>query len=146
MRITVDASVVVKWFFREQLSDEARLLLSGRFDLHAPGLLLAEVANTIWKKARRSAGAVDARSRLDELAELPQIVSLHHDDGLVVRAAHLGLALDHPVYDCLYLACGEATDSLVVTADRTLVGKAAEASVSAETAWLGDPRTAERIR
>ena len=54
MKLTVDASIVVKWFVAEALSKEARLLLAHRLDLHAPDLLLAEFANTIWKKARRS--------------------------------------------------------------------------------------------
>lgn len=52
MKLTVDASIVVKWFVTEPLSDDARCLLSHRIDLHAPDILLAEFANTIWKKAR----------------------------------------------------------------------------------------------
>lgn len=47
MRLTIDASIVVKWFVAEELSREARLLLAHRLDLHAPDLLLAEFANTI---------------------------------------------------------------------------------------------------
>lgn len=46
MKLTVDASVVVKWFIPELLASEARALLALRFDLHAPDLLLAEFANT----------------------------------------------------------------------------------------------------
>ena len=53
MNLTVDASVVIKWFVAETLFEQARLLLSDSFDLHAPDILLAEFANTIWKKFRR---------------------------------------------------------------------------------------------
>ena len=71
MRLTVDASVVVKWFVAEELSREARLLLAHRLDLHAPDLLLAEFANTIWKKARRS-DIPDPQPYLVELENLPE--------------------------------------------------------------------------
>jgi len=30
------------------------------------------------------------------------------------------MALPHPVYDCLYIACAEANDGVVVTADMRL--------------------------
>lgn len=54
MKLTVDASVVVKWFLTEPQSDEARRLLTPRFHLHAPDILLAEYANTIRKKVHRN--------------------------------------------------------------------------------------------
>lgn len=52
MRATVDASVAVKWLVPEDAHKEARLLLGRGIERHAPGLLPAEVANAIWKKAR----------------------------------------------------------------------------------------------
>ena len=48
MTLTVDASVVIKWFVKEQEFEEARGLLAHRIHLHAPDILLAEFANTIW--------------------------------------------------------------------------------------------------
>ena len=53
MKLTVDASVVVKWFIAEPLYHEAHIMLAQRIDLHAPDLVLSEFANTVWKKARR---------------------------------------------------------------------------------------------
>ena len=53
MKLSVDASAVVKWFVSEPLSENARLLLAHRLELHAPDLLLAEFANVICKKVRR---------------------------------------------------------------------------------------------
>jgi predicted nucleic acid-binding protein len=38
--------------------------------------------------------------------------------GLLDEALALGLALAHPVYDCVYLALAIASDARVVTADR----------------------------
>jgi predicted nucleic acid-binding protein len=49
----VDASVVVKWFVPEIHTDAARRLLVLSHEYVAPDLLVAETANTIWKKIRR---------------------------------------------------------------------------------------------
>ena len=122
MRLTVDASVVVKWFVQEPLSEEARLLLAHRLTLHAPDMLLAEFANTIWKKARRNEIS-DTRPHWDELPRLGKILSLHPCHEIIVRAAQLAAEVDHPIYDCLYLACAEATESALVTADHKFVNK-----------------------
>ena len=70
MRVSVDASVAVKWFVSEPLSENARLLLAHRLDLHAPDLLLAEFANVICKKIRRK--ELEASPRyVDSLSTLP---------------------------------------------------------------------------
>ena len=53
MKLTVDASVVIKWFVTEPLCEEARQLLGERLDLHVPDILLAEFANIIRKRVRR---------------------------------------------------------------------------------------------
>lgn len=40
---------------------------------------------------------------------------------LAPRAAALARELDHPVYDCFYLALAEAEGAALITADRRLV-------------------------
>ena len=117
MSLVVDASVVIKWFIHEPLHDGARQLLDGRESLHAPDLLIAEVGNVAWKKAVR--GEVDepqARRIALALRDLP--LSLHASDALIDRALQIALAINHPVYDCLYLACAEALGGTLVTADQ----------------------------
>ena len=142
MTLTADASVVIKWFVKEQGFEEARRLLAHRIHLHAPDILLAEFANTIWKKARRRE-IVDPRPYFDELANFLDIVTLHRGDELIDRAAQIAVEIDHPVYDCLYLACAEATTSVLITADRRFATKLAR---RIPNAWhLGDPATADRI-
>ena len=138
MRLTVDASVVVKWFVDEPLGEEARLLLAHRLDLYAPAILLAEFANTIWKKVRR--GEVpDSRPYFDEIKAIPEIVDLVPDADVVARAASIAVEMGHPVYDCLYLACAEATDSVVITADRRLAGRSARRLTDVDVRYLGNP-------
>ena len=57
MKLTVDASVVIKWFVTEPLCEEARQLLGDRLDLHAPDIL--------WLSSRTSSGkrSGEAKSR-----------------------------------------------------------------------------------
>ena len=144
MKLTVDASIVVKWFVAEALSKEARLLLAHRLDLHAPDLLLAEFANTIWKKARRSE-IPDPQSHFDELANLPDLVTLHSSDVLIQRAAQFAVEIGHPIYDCLYLACAEGTASVMITADQRLANKIAGRLPNIDVRYIGAPSVARQL-
>ena len=136
MKLTVDASVVVKWFVRELLFEEARLLLAHPVDLYAPDILLAEFANTIWKKVRR--GEIpDAQPYMDELPRLSEIVTLRSVHELIASAGWMAREIDHPVYDCLYLACAEATESLLVTADRRFADKVSDRYPIVDVHYIG---------
>ena len=144
MKLTVDASVVIKWFVAESMSDEARLVLGRRIRLHAPELVLAEFANTIWKKARRNEVS-DPGSYLAELAALPDIIDLCPIVHIAERAARLSLEIDHPIYDCLYLAYAELADSDLITADRRFADKAAERLPEARVRYIGDSGVADSL-
>ena len=51
--------------------------------------------------------------------------------------------MDHPVYDCLYLACAHATAPVLITADKRFAKKAAGTGVDV---WaIGSPGVANRI-
>jgi predicted nucleic acid-binding protein len=119
MTLVVDASVALKWFVAEDGSDVAVALLDGEA-LIAPDLVLAEVCNAAWKSLRR--GEID-HAQFDEVAtDLTQVFQrLVTLDRLVRPAAALARDLDHPIYDCFYLALAEAEDAPLVTADRRLV-------------------------
>ena len=103
MKLTVDASVVVKWFVDEPLSEESWLFLAHRLDLYAPAILITEFANTIRKKVRR--GEIpDSGPYFDELAAIAEIVDLLPDADVIERAAWIAVEIGHPVYDC-QLSC-----------------------------------------
>ena len=144
MKLTVDASVVVKWFVSESFFDEARLLLAHRLDLHAPDILLAEFANVIWKKARRSE-IPKLQPYIDELSHLSDIIVLHPVHNLITRAVQITEMIDHPVYDCLYLACAEATKSILVTADHKFTNKVLKAFPSVDVRYIGADGFADQI-
>ena len=145
MKLTVDASIVIKWFVAESMSGEARVLLARRIHLQAPDLLLAEFSNAIWKKARRREIA-DAQPYLDELASLSELISLHPASVLIERAAHIAFTIDHPIYDCLYLACAEATDSPLITADKRLSDKVGDQLPGILVRYIGGSATVRWIK
>jgi predicted nucleic acid-binding protein len=113
--LVVDASVAVKWVLAESDSDLARQVV--HFSLLAPDLLLIECGNAIWRHVQL--GEVDA-------AEVPQLwtvlrsmpVELVVSRKLVESALDLAVALNHPIYDCLYLALALDRGARVVSTDR----------------------------
>lgn len=144
MRLTVDASVVVKWYVSEELTETARRLRAHRLELHAPDLLLAEFVNVLWKKARRQE-VPDVTGFLDETPRLQEDVTLHSLPSLISRAGRIALVLDHPIYDCLYLACAEETGSPLVTADRRLANQAGARAFGIPVRYLGADDFADEI-
>jgi predicted nucleic acid-binding protein len=113
----VDASVAIKWFVRENLHAEATRVLDHAAHLEAPDLIVPEVVNIAWKKAIR--GEIEQpQAQVIATAIRQYVPTLHPSAGLIERALDIALALNHPVYDCLYLACAEAVDGILITADR----------------------------
>ena len=124
MTFVVDASVAIKWFVREALHTEALRLLDEPETLHAPDLLVPEVTNIAWKKALR--GEIDQNQATEIAKAIRQGVPLLYPSTLFnERALEIAFLLEHPVYDCLYLACAELIDGVLVTADEAL-GEAAQ--------------------
>jgi len=123
MRTVVDGSVAVKWYFAEAGHEAADHVLAehvaGERELLAPDLIVAEFANVLWKKVRLRECALEAAHEILELWETdrPQLVPC---SALAARALDLATALEHPVYDCFYLATAIEWDAAFVTADRAL--------------------------
>lgn len=115
--LIVDASVFVKLFVDEELEAEARHIFAYQQDIGAPDFVLVEVANILWKKVRR--GEVEPDAAKDVLRQLPDYLTrIVPTRDIVEPATALALDLEHPVYDCLYLASATGEHDAVVTADR----------------------------
>lgn len=119
-RVLIDASIAVKWVIDEPGSAAAVLLLDRR--LAAPDLLCPECANILWKKVSRrelSAEEADVAARALEAAEVELLAMRPY----LAAAAALASELDHPAYDCIYLATADAMALPLVTADERFIRK-----------------------
>jgi predicted nucleic acid-binding protein len=121
MTLIVDASVAIKWCVEEEGADAAHALLK-RQPLRAPDLIAAEVANALWKKSRRGEVAPEQLAFAFETS-MRLIDELVSTKDLAERALELAAALDHPVYDCFYLALAEMRRETFITADKRLLSR-----------------------
>lgn len=120
--IVIDASVAIKWVVGERGSEAAVRLVDGSIGerLSAPDLLMPECANILWKKTRRGElSREEAGLAIDLLARAD--VELVPARALAASALTLSLDLDHPAYDCLYLALAIQRGATFVTADSRFV-------------------------
>jgi predicted nucleic acid-binding protein len=123
--IVVDASIAVKWVVAEQHSEFAADLLEGEGQLYAPVLLYAEASNALWALARRGdITQADVGDAIDVLIDAPIYVPYTMPQ-LTAAAARLAADIDHPVYDCFYLALAMREQCPVVTADNRFLSKIA---------------------
>lgn len=141
LELVVDASVAIKLFVEEELSDRARDLFDGLtweppLQIYVPDLFYLECANILWKYVRRFGYPVpDARDALRSLGALalhPLSHSLLFEDSL-----DLALSWEISVYDASYATLARNLGVRFVTADEKLVRKLAGSGIEAR--WLGEP-------
>jgi predicted nucleic acid-binding protein len=118
----IDASVAIKWVITEEGTEAAVQLRSDGTAFHAPGLLVPETGNILWKKVlRREVTQAEAELACKILGFAK--IELHDMERHSSVALSLALALGYPVYDTTYLALAQALGIPMVTADRRLVNK-----------------------
>ena len=119
--LVIDASIAVKWVVEEDGTAEA-LVLRQKAKLTAPDLMIPECANILWKKVQRnelSQAEALLAARLLQGAEI-ELLPMRF---LLEAATRISIELDHPAYDCVYLALAAETDCRFVTADQRLLRK-----------------------
>ena len=119
--LVIDAGIAVKWVVEEEGTPRA-LKLRQRAKLIAPELLVAECADILRKKVRRDELSNEEAllaARLLQSAE----VELSPTRLLLEPATRIAIDLDHPAYECLYLALAAERDCELVTADERLLHK-----------------------
>lgn len=131
MTVVIDASIATKWVLPETGSERALSLRERGEDCIAPSLLVAEVGSAAWKRARRGELTVAQAIRAVEVATA-LVTSLVPLRELAPRALEFAIRLDHPIYDCFYLALAERENVALVTDDRRLLAKAKEVKVKAQ--------------
>jgi predicted nucleic acid-binding protein len=135
----VDASVGIKLFLAEPLSDEAHALFSHLADdpparLHVPDLFYIECTNILWKVVRRlGLASEDARLYVEQLGQL----ALRSRPTAELAADALDIALAYYIspYDAAYVALSARLGVPLFTADERLVRALAGAAF--DVRWLG---------
>ena len=126
MRLVLDASVALKWFFRARRGEQdghaaseiLKAYAAGRHELLAPPHFQAEVC------------AVLAREAPDTMAEhfadlLDLAIPVRRDAAVYARAMQMSRDLDHHLFDTLYHAVALETEGgMLVTADARYFAKA----------------------
>lgn len=120
-RLVVDSSVAIKWFVSEDDSEDA-LRLRDRHRLVAPDLLIAECVNAFWKMARRGEMTAEEAVLACQGLRLTDVTLTEMMD-LSVLAGTMAIAIDHPAYDCFFLALGAAEGLPYVTSDLSFARK-----------------------
>jgi predicted nucleic acid-binding protein len=125
MTLVVDASVAALWVLEQEGSASANALRA-EIGLIAPSLIAAEIGSAIWKAVRRkSVSRADGLLAM-ETALLP-FQALVPDSELRTRALAIAIELDHPIYDCFYLALAEREHAPLISADKRLIAVAKRA-------------------
>ncbi|MGE7370026.1 type II toxin-antitoxin system VapC family toxin [Neorhizobium sp. NPDC001467] len=124
--LVIDASVAIKWVVEETGTDKA-LSVRQQNRLMAPELMLAECANILWKKVRRGELTASEGRFAAMLIESTgmEFVEMR---SLIVQSAELAFLLDHPAYDCMYIALARQEECQLLTADQSLVRKLQQSS------------------
>jgi predicted nucleic acid-binding protein len=93
------------------------------------------VCNASWLACRR--GEISAPQQAAIAADITRIFDrLERLVPHAARAVAIARELDHPVYDCFYLAVSEALDAPLVTADGRLLARVAGTPFSERTQGL----------
>jgi predicted nucleic acid-binding protein len=140
LRLVIDASVGVKLFLREALSDRAEALFAHLASdppaqLYVPDLFFVECANILWKYVRRFGYPIDHASQ--DVLDLQRLKLRSVSTAeLVTDALHIGLEHSLTAYDASYVALAQRLRVPLITADERLAQ--ALHGTPYDVHWLGD--------
>lgn len=122
--LVLDTSVALKFYLPEEGHEQAVGLLeaaeAGATDLLAPGTVLPEGFNAIAQQRRRGLlDEEDATGTWEKLLTAP--VYTYAVEDLIERAAEIANETGAIIYDALFMALAEDSDTVMVTADGKLL-------------------------
>jgi predicted nucleic acid-binding protein len=139
----IDASVLIKFYVPEVLSDKASYLLDtvkeGEFSLLAPDLIFSETGNILWKKVRLKELT---RSEVDEITDAIILLPVRAESSKSLLPLAVGIAMTYgiTVYDAMYVTLTRVRETRMITADRKLFEKMAGTDMNKYVSWLGNLR------
>ncbi len=121
--LVLDASSIVKWFVKEQESDEMckirDLFLEGKLAIYIPSLVFVELANALrYVKNFTASDVINAVKALKLLH-----LNVVGNDEILDEAIKIAFNYNITVYDALYVALAKITSSKLVTYDKELLTK-----------------------
>jgi predicted nucleic acid-binding protein len=126
-KLVVDASIVIKWFVKEENRDRALMLreahLSAGMLLGAPDLVVYEVCNALRYSPEFT--ETDVEAAVGSLFELHLGLSPPTTETMA-GAAEAAFKYGVTVYDAAYLSQAEIEDNRLVTADEKFYEKVKE--------------------
>jgi predicted nucleic acid-binding protein len=143
LNLVIDASVLIKFYIPEILSDKAEELLArvekGDTMLLAPDLIYPESGNILWKKQRMKELT---RSEIEEITDaivaLP--LKIETSKALLPLAMDIAIAYRITVYDAIYVSMARVYEIKMMTADKKLVDAVTKTDLKEYVAWLGSQR------
>lgn len=127
----LDASVLAALYVEDpatEASEAALERLEVDAQLHAPDLVLLEVAQVLWKRVRRDElSADDAMRGIGDLEAAA--IRFFPSGSLVAQSLALALAHGFTAYDATYIALATRVGGTVVTNDAELHRRAREAGL-----------------
>ncbi len=132
-RYVIDASVAVKWYIPEPLSDPAsrylKELKERKAVLTSPDLIIAEIGNVVWKKLKNEELSLEESRMIADALSASFPAELCPASELIPAALEIAAAIGLTVYDSLYLALAVSSEAVLVTADKELAQSASGASI-----------------
>ena len=140
MNLVVDASVVIKFYIPEILSDKSAEVMSrvadGRLMLCAPDLLYPETGNILWKKQHRhELTPAEVDEIVDAITSLP--IKIESSMPVMPLAVSIAMHSGITVYDAMYVAVARIYETKMITADKKLMDALAKTEFKHYVQWLG---------
>lgn len=123
-RIVIDASVALKWQFRDELETEQALqmladFVDGRIELISPTLFAYEIVNAVHIAVVKE--RIPEKEGLDAINDILSVgIRLIDFTEFVESTFKLAQFYKRSAYDCAYLSLAERKGCLMYTADRRL--------------------------
>lgn len=135
--LVCDASVLFKLLVAEPDSADAFALMANH-QIVVPEFTFLEIGNALRSRVRSErAGPQEVLSLFAELDDFA--FDIRPTRPHVARALAIANAIEHPIYDCLYLALAEHLDIALISADRRFLDAVRRAGFSsAEIKLLAD--------
>lgn len=136
----VDASVGIKLFLLEPLSDRADALFAHLADtpparFYVPDIFFIECANVLWKYVRRF--GYPPENALQDVADLTRLpFRVVSTEELAEEALEIAMEYGITAYDAAYIALGARLSLPLVTADEALIQHLTESPF--DIRWLGE--------